>query len=131
MTKQEAYIALNMIEGLDPVRVRSLIETLGAAEAIFDATPDELMKAHGVGIELSRTITERRAEIDPLDEIKKAKKWGARIITLFDDEYPELLKTIYDPPLALYVKGTLEKEDRRSIAIVGSRRSTHYGQQGR
>ncbi len=44
-----------------------------------------------------------------------------------DEDYPEALKQIYDPPLCLYVRGTLEKDDEQSLAIVGTRRASHYG----
>jgi len=44
-----------------------------------------------------------------------------------DAEYPKRLLQIYDPPLALYVQGTLESRDEHGIAIVGSRRTSHYG----
>jgi len=44
-----------------------------------------------------------------------------------DTEYPESLRQIYDPPIALYVKGSLSAKDKNSIAMVGSRMTTHYG----
>ena len=42
MTEREAYIALNMIDGLGPVKVRSLVTALGSAQAVFTATADDL-----------------------------------------------------------------------------------------
>src|SRR5256885_13182141 len=42
-------------------------------------------------------------------------------------EYPELLRQIYDPPIVLYVKGTLTSKDKNAVALVGSRMTTHYG----
>jgi DNA processing protein len=50
-------------------------------------------------------------------------------VTLFDEEYPSNLKEIYDPPLVLYVKGTLEGHDKYSVALVGSRRASNYGRE--
>jgi DNA processing protein len=44
-----------------------------------------------------------------------------------DDEYPELLRQIYDPPIVLYVKGSLLPRDKNAVAMVGSRQTTHYG----
>ena len=41
--------------------------------------------------------------------------------------YPPLLREIYDPPLVLYVKGTLTAKDKNGVALVGSRMTTHYG----
>ena len=44
-----------------------------------------------------------------------------------DEDYPELLRQIYDPPIVLYVKGRLTAKDKNAVAMVGSRQTTHYG----
>jgi DNA processing protein len=48
-------------------------------------------------------------------------------VTQADEEYPELLRQIYDPPIVLYVKGKLLTKDKNAVALVGSRMTTHYG----
>src|SRR5690606_32558159 len=53
--------------------------------------------------------------------------FGCQIVTQEDGHYPELLREIYDPPLALYVKGTLLPGDKNGVALVGSRMTTSYG----
>jgi DNA processing protein len=118
---------MNMIEGLGPVRVRNLIDALGSPRAVMTCAPDDLLKAKGVGSDLASKIVAQRSEVDADAEEEKAAKLGARIITVLDDEYPESLKHIHDPPLALYILGGLEKKDRHAIGVVGSRRCTHYG----
>lgn len=50
-----------------------------------------------------------------------------RKITISDSEYPKNLKNIYDPPLLLYVNGELLPQDETAVALVGSRRASHYG----
>jgi DNA processing protein len=127
MTARESYIALNMMDNIGPVRVRAMVSALGSVEAIFSAGRDELMRAEGVGAEVARGIVEQRAEIDPARESRKAESLGFRIITQADSEYPEPLKTLHGPPLALYVWGTLDAKDRHAVAIVGTRHATHYG----
>lgn len=127
MTEREAYIALNMIEGLGPIRVRSLVSALGSPSAVFSAAPEDLMRAEKVGPEIARSIIEQRSAVDPAAEIRGAGKLGARVITALDAEYPEPLKKIHDPPLALYVRGQLEAKDKHAVAIIGTRRATHYG----
>lgn len=127
MTEREAYIALNMIDGLGPVKVRSLVAALGSAQAVFTATAEALLTASGVGKELARRIVEQRSSVDPVAEADRAARAGARIIAWGDADYPEPLRAIHDPPLALYVRGTLEKHDRHALGIVGTRHATHYG----
>src|SRR5439155_7732968 len=43
------------------------------------------------------------------------------------DNYPAVLREIYDPPIVLYVKGELMTRDKNAVAMVGSRQTTHYG----
>ncbi|MBU4461242.1 MAG: DNA-processing protein DprA [Verrucomicrobia bacterium] len=127
MTDREAYIALNLIDQLGPVRVRSLVAHLGSLQAIFEAGEDGLRGAEGIGRELAASIVARRAAADPAVEEAKARAMSAHLVTPADPEYPAALLKIHDPPLALYVAGNLTPRDRQCIAVVGSRRCTQYG----
>lgn len=127
MQERFAYIVLNMIEGLGPVSVRRLIDVLGSPKAILEADREALMEARGVGEKLALKIITQRDAIDVEAEVEKAADAGIRIVTPLDEEYPTALKTIHDPPLALYVKGNLLPQDAKAIGIVGSRSTTHYG----
>lgn len=50
------------------------------------------------------------------------------LITIFDDDYPSRLKTIYQPPWMLFARGNLSLlKNRESLAVVGSRNATAYG----
>ncbi len=127
MQDREAYIVLNMIEGLGPVSVRRLVDALGSPQAILRTDREALMEARGVGEKLALKIVAQRDSIDAEEEVGKAADAGARIITPLDEEYPASLKAIHDPPLALYVRGRLLPQDGRAIAIVGSRSTSTYG----
>lgn len=126
-SEKEAYVALNMMTGMGPVRAQALIETLGAIQAIFEAPETELMKASGVGREMASAIVAERDRVDPRRELDRATRMGLTVVTPCDEEYPAPLKNIYDPPLVLYMRGKWEPRDRRSLALVGTRRPTHYG----
>lgn len=127
VSERNAYIALNMMEGIGPVTVRTLASSLGSVQAVLEADESALVQANGVGHDLARKILEQRGEVDPEGEIERASAIGACIITPLDEEYPRQLKEIHDPPLALYILGRLESKDQNSIAVVGTRRATHYG----
>jgi len=127
MTEREAYIALNMMEKIGPVRVRSLASVLGSVQAIFDAPREALAAARGVGPGQVAAILGERERKDPVAEQERAGRAGARILTPVDEEYPRPLRAIHDPPLALYVRGELQQRDRQAIAIVGTRHPSHYG----
>lgn len=128
MTPREATIALNMLSKIGPIRVRRLIEHLGSADKILTASVDQLTKVQGVGPETARHIVAWQDKIDLTAELAECKARGIEIITQDDEAYPEPLRHMYDPPLALYIWGQLTAADKHAIAVVGSRRTTHYGQ---
>lgn len=127
MTEQEAYIALNMMERIGPVGVRSLVAVLGSARAIFKASSAELQQADGIGPELAASLIRQRDQVEFEAELAHAAETDTRLITPLDEEYPESLRQIHDPPLALYVRGRIRPTDRHAVAVVGTRRATHYG----
>lgn len=60
--------------------------------------------------------------------IDECNKRNIGILTILDDEYPQKLKDIYDPPFVLYYKGNIGLLNRKkSIAVVGTRNVTNYG----
>jgi len=127
MHEREAYIALNGMERVGPVAVRSLVETLGSAAAIFEADAAALRQARGVGRELADAVLRGRERVDWRREVERAAEQEVGILTPVDEAYPAALREIHDPPLALYVYGSPAVGDRRAVAVVGTRRPTHYG----
>ncbi len=66
------------------------------------------------------------------EEYRRWQEAGIRFVTLLEQDYPQKLRQIYDPPFALYIRGKLPDEDRKSAAVIGARACTGYGiQQGR
>lgn len=127
MDSREAYIALNMLDGIGPIKVRAMIDALGSPEAIFGASFEVLTRVDGIGPRLAERIAEAPDRLDLRAESRRAEKVGARIVTFLDDEYPAPLREIHDPPLALYVRGDLLPRDRHAVGVVGSRSATQYG----
>jgi DNA processing protein len=127
VTSREAFVALNMIEHVGPVRVRQLIEHFGDAASILKASKHQLLAVRGIGEDTADAISSWEKNVDLAAELKRCEEFGCHVVTQEDEEYPELLRQIYDPPIVLYVKGTLTKNDKNGVAIVGSRQTTHYG----
>jgi DNA processing protein len=128
MNSREAYIALNMIDGVGPVRMRALLDVFKEPQAVLQAPVRELMRAEGVGEGVARNIADWKTSVDLDAELGRIEKSGVRVVTRDDADYPKNLSQIYDPPLVLYMKGTMSQRDALAIAIVGSRRTTLYGQ---
>lgn len=62
------------------------------------------------------------------NEYHKLQRQGVRFLTIMDKSYPKRLHHIATPPYALYVKGKLPDENRKTIAIVGARECSPYGE---
>lgn len=69
------------------------------------------------------------SDFSKADEIIcKCEKHNIGIITILDEDYPQKLKNIYDPPFVLYYKGNKSLMNRKNIlAVVGTRRVSSYG----
>jgi DNA processing protein len=127
MDTREALVALNLIDGVGPVRVRQLMEHFGEAPAILQAAAAQLQQVRGIGEDTAAKISAWEKTIDLAGELKRIADFGCRVLISSDENYPELLRQIYDPPVVLYVKGELTARDKNAVAIVGSRQTTHYG----
>ena len=121
-----SWLALALTPGLGPTRARKLAEHFGSAESVLGASLTEL-EACGLHAAAAQAIgTGKSAELAQ-EELKKAADAGARILTLDDSSYPPLLRQIYDPPVALYVRGNADALSAPGIAVIGTRHPTPYG----
>jgi DNA processing protein len=120
------WLALALTEGLGPTRIKKLIEHYGTAERVFHCTLTEL-EATGMRAVSAQSIATGKSLELAQEECGKAVEAGARIISLSDPEYPSRLKEIYDPPVILFVKGSVEVLSQPGIAMVGTRHPTPYG----
>ena len=127
MDSREALIALNLIEHVGPVRARLLLEHFGDAAKILAASRSDLLRVRNIGEETADAIAGWEKTIDLAGELKRIQDFGCHVLIQSDQDYPELLRQIYDPPLVLYVKGALTTKDKNAVAMVGSRMTTHYG----
>jgi DNA processing protein len=82
----------------------------------------------------ANTISKRKPSLPPIQyenisqQLEQYEKDGIKVLTIFDQNYPNLLKEIYQPPWVLFVKGDLSLlEIHPKLAVVGSRQATPYG----
>lgn len=121
-----ARVRLNAVSCMRTDWLLRLIEMYGGAREVLSKSSAELSADGGLSPETAANFTAGLAAADPHKELETARKAGVRVLTALDEDFPELLKTIYDPPLALYVKGGLAS-GRAPVGIVGTRKPTDYG----
>lgn len=120
-------VALNMAGSIGYVTCRRLVERFGSTEGAFSVSATELARVSGIRTKTAEKIKSLSDLTRARVEIEGARGAGFNIIAVTDENYPELLRRIYDPPVVLYADGELEAADDFSVAIVGSRRPTAYG----
>jgi DNA processing protein len=127
MNSTEACIALNMLPTVGPVRLRKLLEVFETPERVLAAKREELRRVDGTGGEVADQISNWESIVDLAAELNRVREFGANVITQQSPEYPKPLREIHAPPIVLYVWGELQDRDHHAIAIIGARRTTHYG----
>ncbi len=120
------WLALSLTPGLGPTRARRLVELLGGIEGVFRATLTEL-EATGVPAVAAQSLGTGRSLELANDEQGKAVSAGVQVVPLDDPAYPQQLKQIYDPPIVLYVQGSVATISQPGLAMVGTRHPTPYG----
>ncbi|MDD8017918.1 MAG: DNA-processing protein DprA [Bacteroidota bacterium] len=121
-------LRLASIPGIGAYRIRSLITHFSSAKEVLQASPRNLVRVEGIDKKLASFIAHYKdGESFVEEQLSRLNKVNGRIITLWDEDYPPLLKKIYDPPVILFVRGMIKKDDQYSVAIVGTRNPTQYG----
>ena len=129
MTDREALIAMNRIQGLGAITVKRMAERFGSLTAIFEASENDLLSVQGIGVEKARLFSQELKRTRADEELERASRSRVKLVTWVDDGYPALLKQIADPPLVLYVAGSIEALSKPAVAIIGTRHPTVYGRE--
>jgi len=121
------WIALSTIEGIGPRRFVSLVEHFGSPGKVLSGSEKELSEVPEMGKKLASNI-KKGADCElTKEQVNLLKRHRFYFLTYKDKNYPENLKNIFDFPPFLFVKGEIKKEDKKAIAVVGTRIASHYG----
>ena len=128
MDDKKYWIGFNLIKGIGAVRMQGLVSYFGNLESAWNAAPTELANA-GLGLKVIERVVQAHNEVDLEKVWEKIGRQGIKILTWQDESYPQRLKEIDQPPPVLYIRGEYLPDDLFAVAIVGTRRVTHYGRQ--
>lgn len=123
MNKTEFLLRLKLQKGIGYVKLLQIASQLDTEEI-------DPIQINALDLPLSlraiclRAYRDERAELT-IERIKQQCK----IISFFDDKYPEKLRQIYQPPLILFARGDLSLLKKEIVTIVGSRQATNYSRQ--
>lgn len=127
LENKKYWIWFSLIKGLGSKRKQKLLESYKTPEKIYKLTKKELIETNGIGEKMVENILKSKDE----DYLKKyilyMQKHNIDIININDENYPKILKEIYDPPISLYIKGNKNILNNTSVAIIGCRQASQYG----
>ena len=124
---EKKFLHAIAMTGAEYDATQNIREAFGSFEAAWRSGAAELERA-GLGQELAATIAAARDRIQPDEEMRKLVGQGIALVTADESDFPQELREIASPPLALYIKGRLASEMPR-LAVVGTRKATAYGRE--
>lgn len=129
MNNRHLLFALHQMPGIGWKTIRKIVSHFERLDDIRNLKPREWMqfgftpgRSEQIGSAL-RELSERTVE----DWCAKYDRAGIRWVTVWDSEYPSLLKETADPPWLLYGMGDFSLTGRLCVAMVGTRTPTVYG----
>jgi DNA processing protein len=121
-----AWIALTLTPGLGPKRILKAAQTLPDLSSLFRLSLTEL-ESLNFPAPAAQFLFTGKARTEAEREVVRVSEQKGAILTYADEDYPEQLREIFDPPPVLWVLGNVKLLARPSIAIVGTRHPTPYG----
>lgn len=123
------YLWLNSVKGISAVQIARLVNYFGDAKNVYENDDANLYKQiSGIGDFTATNIAKHKDLSKIQEKLSYIEENGLKYITYENEFYPKLLKQIYDAPPIIYYKGAnLFKNLSPSIAMVGARNSSSYG----
>jgi DNA processing protein len=127
---REAMIAFLAVPGIGRKTFRMLehqITEMGISlSELWERGGD--CKILGFGESKREALEIFKQKYTPAGFIRFLDKKKIRVMTIYDKDYPKLLKEIDDPPLTLYIMGGKIEQKSTAISVVGTRKMTKYGE---
>lgn len=125
-------VALGRISGISSKKLIRLVERrFLSPRNLANASENELRKFFKREKTVSQILSLNENSDDKIHQLEEAlrqyKEKKVNLVTYFDEDYPEMLKQIGDPPLYLFIKGKIIPKDINSFSIIGTRNPTSYG----
>lgn len=126
--EKKYWIGFNLIKGIGAVRFQQIRSHFGDLSIAWQAPAEAFCEA-GLPKRALNNFLRIRQEVNLDDLYDSILEDRITVLTLIDEDYPRLLREIDQSPPVLYLKGSLTPADDFSVAMVGTRRVTAYGQQ--
>ncbi|HMA69690.1 MAG TPA: DNA-processing protein DprA [Candidatus Mcinerneyibacterium sp.] len=104
-----------------------LIKKAGSIEELFNKNKRFFSNIRGLKKNKIDEFINKRTKIKIDKILEQLKKKKINFVSINCDNYPSLLKNIYDPPLVLFFKGNKINNNKINLGVVGTRKISSYG----
>ncbi|MEO6693884.1 MAG: DNA-processing protein DprA [Ignavibacteria bacterium] len=123
---------LTKVKNLGNKKIKNILNRIPDLKIFLKTGINDFRKIEGIDYNISGKIYTARENFSAFEKefeniLSDADKKKINILTIFDADYPENLRRIFDAPVILYYKGKLDWKDQYSLSIVGTRNPTEYG----
>lgn len=126
MKDEKYWLWLSMLPGIGVVKIKELNKVFKSPEDIWNAKKTDFGRVSFLTHKNVEALTDLKYKSYAEKKLEQIKKTDVKILTISHNEYPAMLKYIYDPPCVMYTRGSFLEEEY-CIAIVGSRKASNYG----
>lgn len=120
-------IALSLLDGIGDMTARTLVSYCGGVEQIFKTPKSKLLKIPGIGPKLAEKVSSFSQWKEVERETEFIRKKNIHTWFYLDKNYPSRLRELPDSPALLFGTGKMNPENKKVVAIVGTRKATDYG----
>ncbi|MDB9458223.1 DNA-processing protein DprA [Dolichospermum circinale CS-1225] len=129
--ERKYWLAWSQISGVGPILIQRLQQHFSNLETAWKASPGELRKVEGFGIQTLEKVIQQKSRLNPEQLLTQHQQINPHFWTPADPEYPQLLREIPTPPPLLYYRGVIDLQENSGqkplVGIVGTRQPTEYG----
>ena len=122
------WLAFSQFYKFGPINFQRLKNYFPDIKSAYEGALKDYLQA-GIEEKAAEEFIIFRHQLEPDKLLENLVKEKINVLTIDDQAYPQLLKQIYAPPFILYYRGQLETFMGYLLAVVGTRKFSHYGQQ--
>lgn len=120
-------IALTLVPKVGAKTARNLISYCGGVRQVFESSQKELIRIPGIGKSIAQNIAGKEVFDLAEKEMQFLENNQVKALFYLDEAYPYRLKHFSDSPILVYYKGEADLNAHRIVAIVGTRKPSHFG----
>lgn len=121
-------LALCQFSGVHPRLLEVLLREYRSIDNIFKADAGSLMGIAGMTADIANRVADAKSQLSRAEKYySELKQRDVNVVSRFDDEYPERLFELNDPPTLLFFRGTLPTKTGKLVALGGSEKASNEG----